>query len=241
MDQIDEFKRNHRAQRPDATGYLNSLGKRQPNFLATGHRNYGKSIPIFTNDILSLKDTNPEAWKCFDEGFLFLCDDLIVIGIGLHCHCKSGITHGRGTDELQRLIWLFSREAFAHLKNELEHLYKPVDKMIIKELTQSRIREDTEDILKMFEYIEENNPFNVKSEHFVDISTGISYPNANAHKAIDIGNTILQKMKGCEVSQYKFRRADQIKQMGEKVSIGKEEVVFDPLVFVERALVIADI
>ena len=155
--------------------------------------------------------------------------------------CKSGITHGRGTDELQRLIWLFSRAAFAHLKNELEHLYKPVDKMIIKELTQSRIREDTEDILKMFEYIEEHNPFNVKSEHLVDISTEISYPNANTHKAIDIGNTILQKMKGCEVSQYKFRRADQIKQMGEKVSIGEEEVVFDPLVFVERALVIADI
>ena len=72
MDQIDEFKRNHRAQRTgDATGYLNSLVKRQPNFLATGHRNYGKSIPIFTNNIISLKDTDPEAWKCFDEVFFF--------------------------------------------------------------------------------------------------------------------------------------------------------------------------
>ena len=56
--------------------------------------------------------------------------------------CRSGITHGRGTDEVQRLIWLYSRPAFAHLKTELVHLYNQDDKIIIKELKDSRIKLD---------------------------------------------------------------------------------------------------
>ena len=155
-------------------------------------------------------------------------------------NCKSGITHGRGTDQSQRLIWLFSRPAFAHLKTEHEQLYKQEDKIIIKELTESRINEDTKDTLNILKYIEEHNPFNVQSECLVDISTGISYPNANSHQAQNIGTTILNNMNGVEVNKYKFKKADRIKQMGEKVLVGKEEVVFDPLVLCERALLIAD-
>ena len=155
-------------------------------------------------------------------------------------NCRSGITHGRGTDKEQRLIWLFSRPAFARLKTELEQLYKQEDKIILKELTESRINEDTKDILNILEYIEEHNPFNVQSEYLVDISTGISYPNANAHEAQHIGNAILKNMDGVEVNKYKFKKADRIKQMGEKVLVGKEEVVLDPLMLCERALLIAD-
>ena len=98
-------------------------------------------------------------------------------------NCRSGITHGRGTDDVQRLIWLFSRPAFGHLKTEHEHLYKQDDNIITKELTESRIKEDTKDILNILKYLEEHNPFNTKSKYLVDISTGISYPGANAHKA----------------------------------------------------------
>ena len=74
----------------------------------------------------------------------------------------------------------------------------------------------------------------------MDISSGISYPNANANKVLDIGNAILKKINGCEGNKYKFKRSDQIKQMGEKVLVD-EELVTVPLLFVERALVCADI
>ena len=80
----------------------------------------------------------------------------------------------------------------------------------------------------------------MQSEYLVDISTGISYPNANAHEAQHIGNAILKNMDGVEVNKYKFKKADRIKQMGEKVLVGKEEVVLDPLMLCERALLIAD-
>ena len=53
--------------------------------------------------------------------------------------------------------------------------------MIIKELTDSSI-------LKIVNYFEEHNPFNVTIPLLVDISTGILYPNTNPHKALDIGN-----------------------------------------------------
>ena len=48
-------------------------------------------------------------------------------------------------------------------------------------------------------------------------------------------------MDKVEVKKYKFKRVNKIKQMGERVSVGDEEVVIDPLVLFERALVIADI
>ena len=47
-------------------------------------------------------------------------------------NCKSGLTHGRGNDEVQRLIWLFSRPAFAHVKSKLDKLFDHDNKMIIK-------------------------------------------------------------------------------------------------------------
>ena len=149
--------------------------------------------------------------------------------------------HGKGTDEVQRLIWLFSRPAFAHLKTELDQLYNKKEKMVIKELTASRIKEDTKDILNILQYIENHDPFKVQSLNLVDISTGISYPNANAHKALDSGNAILKKMDGVEVKKYKFKKVDKIIQMGESDLVDKDKVVIEPIALYERALVIADI
>ena len=69
------LKKKHRTQRTgDATGYLNSLVKRQPNFLQLDI-NYGKSEPL---NILILK-LGSALMNVF-----CLYDDLIVIG--LHCH-----------------------------------------------------------------------------------------------------------------------------------------------------------
>ena len=212
MDLVDNVKTSHRAQRTgNSEMYFKSLQKKQPYFPASGHNNYGKSVPIFIQDMLSLENTNPEAWKCYNDGFFFvrrsdrfwaaLSPDLVIEQVLMASlkNCKSGITHGRGTDEVQRLIWLFSRPAFAHLKTELDQLYNQNEKMVIKELTASRIKEDTKDILNILQYIEDHDPFKVQSLNLVDISTGISYPNANAHKALDCGNAILKKMDGVEV------------------------------------------
>ena len=254
MDLVDNYKTGFRAQRTgNAKLYLKSLLKKQPFFPTSGHNNYGKSVPIFIEDTLSLENTNTDAWKGFNEGFFFvrrsnkywaaLPPDLVIEQVLMASlkNCKSGLTHGRGNDEVQRLTWLFSRPAFAHVKSELDKLYDHDNKMVIKELTKSSIQTYTADILKILNYIEEHNPFNVTSPDLVDISTGISYPKANAHKALDIGNKILQKMNNIEVKQYKFKKADKIKQMGERALVGNEEVVIDPLVLFERALVIADI
>ena len=79
------------------------------------------------------------------------------------------------------LIWRYSCPAFAHVRSELDKLYHCDNKMIINELTDSSI-------LKIVNYFEEHNPFNVTIPLLEDISTGILYPNTNPHKALDIGN-----------------------------------------------------
>ena len=65
-----------------------------------------------------------------------------------------------------------------------------------------------------------------------------SYPNANAHKSLDIGNTTLMKMVDMEVSKYTFRKVERIIQIGAKIMIGKEEVVIDPQLLFQRLLII---
>ena len=69
---MDNYKTGFRAQRTvNAKLYLKSLLKKQPFSPASGHNNYGKSVPIFMDDTLSLEDTNIDAWKCFNDGFFF--------------------------------------------------------------------------------------------------------------------------------------------------------------------------
>ena len=65
MDLVDNVKASHRAQRTgDFKMYFKSLQNKQPYFPASGHNNYGKSVTIFIQVMLSLENTNPEAWKC---------------------------------------------------------------------------------------------------------------------------------------------------------------------------------
>ena len=252
MDLVDHIRMSLRAQRTgDFQLYKKSLQNRQPYFPAAGRNNYAKSIPIFLQDLIDIECTNPEAYKMFMDGFFFvrrsdrywsaLSPDLIIEQVLMAAlkNCRSGITHGRGTDECQILTWLYSRPAYAQLKMELGHLFKHDHKFIIKELTNSRIEQDTKDIQKILEYFEQNNPFKVESEYLVDISNGLSYSNSNAHKALDVGNAILNDMDGVTVGAFKFLKANKIKQMGEKMTIGKEEVVIDPLLMLERALIIS--
>lgn len=253
MNLMDHHKESLRAQRTSHYSmYKKSLQNRHPYFPASGHNNYAMSLQIFRQDLYNLKDTNPEAEKLFNEGYFFvrrserywaaIPPDLVIEQVLMASlkDCRSGLTHGRGIDELQRLMWLYSRPAFAHLKVELDHLNNTADKTVIKELTESRIKEDTNAILKILQYIEEHDPFSVKSEHLVDISTGVSYPKANAHNALEIGNIILEKMDGIEVRKYVFRKADRIKQMGEKVMAGKDELVIEPDSVFQRLLILAN-
>ena len=71
----------------------------------------------------------------------------------------------------------------------------------------------------------------------VDISKGISYLNANAPKALDFGNDV-NKMDGNDVRKCAFRKADKIKQMEEKVMVGKEELVIEPNPLFQRLLIL---
>ena len=75
-------------------------------------------------------------------------------------------------------------------------------------------------------------------KHLVDISTGVSFSEANAHKSLEIGNATLVKMDGQNVSRYTFKKGERIIQMGAKVKIGKENVVIDPQLFFQRMLII---
>ena len=126
---------------------------RLPYFPASGHNNYAKSVHIFLQDMMTLKDTNPAAYELFDDGLYFVRrstrywsavpTDLLIeqeLMASLK-NTKSGLTHSRGLDKLQRLMWLYSRPAFAHIKSQLNKLFNNKGTCIIKDLTDSRIKD----------------------------------------------------------------------------------------------------
>ena len=117
MDQIDHVRESLRAQRTSHfMKYQKSLENRHPYFPAGEHNNYTMSLQIFRQDMYALKDTNPEAFKIFNDGYFFvrrserywsaIPPDLVIEQVLMASmkDCRSGLTHGRGTDETQILM-----------------------------------------------------------------------------------------------------------------------------------------
>ena len=108
MDIVDLIRESHRAQRTSHFMlYLKSLQKRLPYFPASGHNNYAKSGYIFLQDMIALKDTNPEAYKLFSDGLIFvrrskrywsaIPSDLVIeqVLMASLMNIMSGLTYGR--------------------------------------------------------------------------------------------------------------------------------------------------
>ena len=251
MKMIDILRTALRAQR---TGnfilYLKAIQEMLPFFAASGLNNYTKSICLYLQDMLQLKDTNHRICTHFINGHFVLRrtdrfwaglpKDLVIEQVLMRAlKTTGGLTHGRGMNETQRTRWLLTTPVFAHIDSEMEILCKKSPSGQHKEVTLARIRKDQTDTEEILEYLRNHNPF-VESNTLFDISTGISSLVANPQNAEEIGKKILQKMEGQKVSSYIFRKSDQVKTLGEKVTSQGEVITVDPQLLFQRLIVIAN-
>ena len=232
--------------------HLKAVREMMPYFAASGHHLYTKASYLYLQTMQNLPITHPRVQNMFEKGFhsirrsdhfwAGLSTDL-VIEQALMRSVKStgGLTRGRGINEVQRSIWLLSTPATAEINRAMQEFsgvkYHTSDQH--KEVSSTRIERDHRDALKIFEYLLDHNPFEFGTG-LVNISTGeVAAENVNVYNAREIGESIIQGMKGCSVFDYSFKKKDMAVTMKTKASLdlGDMTVQIDPQLFFQRLII----
>lgn len=206
--------------------------------------------------MLSLKETNPDVYALFTEGFHVvrrsnrfwagLSTDL-VIEQALMRSIKStgGMTRGRGMSETQRAQWILSMPACSDINAAMQeftgHKYESNDQH--KEAYNSRIARDSKAVETLVDFLRERNPFSPEL-NLRNIETGcVAEDSVNVDSAKMIGDTVLQNMENKVISGHSFKKSQKAVTLASKnvIRIGKDEVCVDPQLLFQRLLTISDL
>ena len=223
-----------------------------PYFATSGHHLYSKATYLYLQSMQELSATHPKVQEMFENGFhsirrtdrfwAGLSTDLVIEQVLMRSMKTSGgLTRGRGIGEVQRSVWLLSTPATAEINRAMQEFsgvkYHCSDQH--KEVSSTRIERDHSDAMKMYEYLIEHNSFDFGTK-LVDINTGeVAAENVNAYNAREIGESIIQRMKGCSVFDYSFRKKDMAITMKTKASLdlGDVTIQVDPQLFFQRLII----
>ncbi|KAG0728475.1 hypothetical protein GWK47_032379 [Chionoecetes opilio] len=143
-----------------------------PIFAAAGHILYAKSAYLYLQQMEGLPTSHPEVYQKFSEGFHVirrsdrywagLSTDLVIEQVLMRSMKTSGgLTHGRGMDEIQRLVWTLSLPACAEIKFTMQELagirYGTSDQH--QEATSARKERDVRDTWKLVAFLQTYDPF----------------------------------------------------------------------------------
>ncbi|KAL8575021.1 hypothetical protein ACOMHN_063553 [Nucella lapillus] len=189
--------------------HLSTVREMMPFLAAAGHNLYTKSLQLYLQDMMQLEVTHPYVYASFQQGYhVIRRSDRLWAGLstdltieqGLMRSAKStgGLTRGRGMSEAQRTVWLLSMPACAAVNGAMQVFaglnYATSEQHV--DLTDARQKQDEKDVREMVGFLESRDPFE-ESEKLKNIVTGeVAYPSVNAHRALEVGNIILQKMWG---------------------------------------------
>ena len=208
-----------------------ALSEMLPYFAVSGHHLFAKSTYFYLQTMNELKNSNPKVYELFINGFHVvrrtefnwsgLPPDL-VIEQELMRSLKStgGMTHGRGMDELQRAKFILSTPLCSEIKCAVELLtdVKYGTSEQHKSSSQTRIKRDHEDAVKVFDYLIERNPFDKRKE-LMNLDGKISGDHVDVYDSVKIGKSILSNMENESVFTYSFTRKNMAKTMKARGSI----------------------
>ena len=233
--------------------HLDAVRKMLPIFAAAGHILYAKSAYLYLQQMEGLPKSHPEVYQKFSEGFHVirrsdrywagLSTDLVIEQVLMRSMKTSGgLTHGRGMDEIQRLVWTLSLPACAEIKFTMQELagirYGTSDQH--QEATSARKERDVRDTWKLLAFLQTYDPF-TEDPSIHSISSGVTGDKkVNVDRANSIGEAIIASMVGENVHEYTFKRKDQAITLGSKVSLSKDEAVeTDPQLLFQRLCVLS--
>ncbi len=155
----------------------------------------------------------------------------------------GGLTQGRGFDNSNSLVWLLSTPACGEVHKaiqEITTLSNSHTNEIHKDRRKSRMERDLKDMQSILDYFTERKPFGSDRTELHSLSSGIvAEKSVNVDSAKSIGAKIVRSMEGMSVSQFKFKKKEQVVTLASSVyvSVDGEKVEMDPKHLYQRLLV----
>ena len=137
--------------------------------------------------------------------------------------------------EAQRAHWLLSVPATAEINRAMQDFTD--QKVETSERSENWTRRNT-----LEEFLNERNHFSEES-YLRNIETGvIADTNVNADIAKEVGQNILKAMNDQKISDFSFKRKNQVITMGTKysVNVNGEELNVDPQLLFQRLITVAE-
>lgn len=234
--------------------HLQATYEMLPYFAAAGHNLYTKSAYIYCQQMQDLENTHPDVYKRFTDGFHVarrsgrfwggLSTDLMIEQVLMRSvKTTGGLTRGKGISEIQRLVWLMSMPICADVNNSMQSLtgVNYVTSEQHKDTTKARKERDHKDTNTIIAYLAERNPFSIESS-LRNIATGVVAENSvNCDKSREVGEKIVEALKGKDANEHTFRKKDQVVTLASKTSVKlkDDEVQIDPQLMFQRLSIVA--
>ena len=253
MDLVDLLKKFVKAERLGIWPlHLQATMEMLPFFGATGHNNYLKSSHMYVQEMQDLTNSHPDIYHHFCNGLHVvrrsdrlwggLSSDLIIEQCLMrNLKTSGGLTHGSGMSELQRNIWTLSMPACVKVHESMQEICQTMKETGEQntDLGTSRVSRDWKDTQTVTEFLRERNPFEYR-DTLCNIATGVhAQANVNADNAKQLGEVIMQRMVGANISQFSFKRKDQAVTLASKhaVKVDGEAIQIDPQLLFQRLTV----
>ena len=134
---------------------------------------------------------------------------------------SGGLTHGSGMTEQQRNVWTLSMPVCAEIHQSMLELSGTTRKSgeQHEEMSPSRVSRDWKDVKTVIQFLKERNPFDF-GDALCNIANGVhAHTSVNADNAQAVGESIMEKMVGVKVSDYSFKRKEQVITLASKAAV----------------------
>ncbi|KAJ8671046.1 hypothetical protein QAD02_002305 [Eretmocerus hayati] len=217
-----------------------------PYYHASGHNLYVKSLHMYLQDMLRLKEklTTDEYDKFVTKGFFTIgrsnkfrsgiFSDLTIEQILMKLmKTAGGLTHGRGLDESTITTWIATTISLLDISTAVEDFcsvsYATSDQHV--ELQSARISRFAANTIRMKQYSEDHPPFPVTNQIRSIHSGVVGNDSINCHKALDVGNKSLEDVlaKNSTFGEAKFPRKGKVPPLSSMASSVRIEGRVEPI------------
>lgn len=229
------------------------IRKMLPFFFACGHFNYARSVIIYLQDMLLLKDPmDKEEYKNFTEsGFFtirrtnkFFCGTFsdMIIEQEFMRNLKDphgGLTHGRTVTDESISGWILTMPFLVDIIKVIEQFagvkFTTSDQHI--DATDSRIKRDKEDVQKCLQFQQEYDAFPISDSLMCIVSGTKGDASINCHMTYEVGTKLVDTAYKSETfAAIQFKKSHRIKslQCMHAVTVNNSKFVINPTLLFQR-------
>lgn len=234
--------------------HLNTVNLMIPYFIASGHIHYAKASHIYVQQMHSLPNKMTKVeFDRYASGYFTIkrsnkfCsgtspDMVIEQTANREFKMMGGIVQRGFTDDVLS-SYVLTKPALSLITEAIEDFsgiaFFTSEQHV--DARESRIKRDSCDIMKLQQWLELNNPFNVTMTVPISLGTGITGTNLiNCHMAKEVGRHIMTQIVGKTFDEIKLKRSDNVRSLAavtSSVKVNDKVINIDPMILYHRMLI----